>query len=71
MIGNLMSKEEVNGALVLALSGAIMALVVRADGPLSRGRLMSAVLSNPVPKKGTTGGWGKASVPDPDQQIAA
>lgn len=71
MIDKLLGKEEeVNAALVLALSGALMVLVAKGDGPLSRERLVSAVLSNPVPK-GTAGTSGDASVPDPDRQIAA
>jgi hypothetical protein len=35
MIGKLLGKEEVNAALVLALSGVVMVLVARGDGPLS------------------------------------
>lgn len=70
MIGKLPSKEEVNAALVLALSGALMVLVAKGDGPLSLGRVVAGVLSNPVPK-GAAGTRGDASVPDPDQQVAA
>lgn len=50
MIGQLMGKEEVNAAMVLALSGALVALVAKGEGPLSFGRLVSGVLSNPAPK---------------------
>ena len=70
MIGKLMNKEEVNAVLVLALSGAIAVLAARGDGPLSLGRVVSGVLSNPVPKE-AAGTRGDASVPVPDQRIAA
>ncbi len=49
MIGRLLSKEEVNAALVLALSGAVTVLVANGPGPVSLGRLVSGALSNPVP----------------------
>jgi hypothetical protein len=68
MIGKLMNKEEVNAALVLALSGAIAMLVAKGDGPLSIGRAVAGVLSNPVPK-GTMGTRG-ASIPDKSWRIA-
>ena len=71
MIGKLLGKEEVNAALVLALSGAVMALVARGNGPLSLKRVVSGVLSNPVPGRGATPAWGSASVTVPDQRIAA
>jgi hypothetical protein len=50
MIGRLLSKEESNAALVVALSGVVAVLVARGRGPLAAGRLLSAVLSNPVPR---------------------
>ena len=59
MIGKLPRKEEVNAALVLALSGSIVALVANGPGPLSPGRIASGTLSNPIP-----GG------PAPRQQVA-
>jgi hypothetical protein len=72
MIGKLLGKEEVHGALVLALSGAVMALVAKGDGPLSLGRVVSEILSNPVPVAGAaTGTHGGVPIPDLDQQIAA
>lgn len=71
MIGKLLSKEEVNAALVLALSGAVMVLVAREDGPLSVRRVVSGVLSNPVPGRGAVGTRGSASVPAPRQRAAA
>lgn len=71
MIGKLLGKEEeVNAALVLALSGALMVLVAKGDGPLSLGRVVARVLPNPVPK-GAAGTRSGASVPGPDRQIAA
>lgn len=71
MIGKLLSKEEVNTALVLALSGAVMVLVAKGDGPLSPGRVVSGVLSNPVAGRHVTGGRASASVSALDQHIAA
>lgn len=61
MIRKLLGKEEVGAAVVLALSGAVVVLVSRGDGPLSAGRLVSGVLSNPIPRgaKGT----GRPSAP--------
>ena len=40
MIGKLLGKEEVNAALVLALSGAVMVLVANGPGPASLGRMV-------------------------------
>ena len=71
MIGKLLGKEEFNAALVLALSGAVTVVVAKGDGALSLGRVVSKVLSNPVPMRGVTGTRGGASVPDLDQRIAA
>lgn len=71
MIGKLLGKEEVNAAVVLALSGAVMAMVAKGDGPPSFGRVVSGVLSNPVPGRGTTAARAGESVPTPDQRIAA
>ena len=58
MIGKLLSKEEVNAALVLALSGAVTVLVTKGDGPPSIGRVVCGVLSNPVPGREVTGARG-------------
>ena len=71
MIGKLLCKEEVNVALVLALSGAVMVLVAKGDGPLSLGRVVSGVLSNPVPGPQRTSERESVSVSASDQQIAA
>jgi hypothetical protein len=50
MIRKLLGKEEVGAAVVLALSGAVVVLVSRGDGPLSAGGFVSGVLSNPIPR---------------------
>jgi hypothetical protein len=50
MIGKLLSKEEVNAALIVALSGTIVALVANGPGPVSLGRMASGSLSNPIPE---------------------
>ena len=70
MIGRLLSKEESNAALVIALSGAVAVLVARGRGPLAAGRLLSAVLSNPVPR---TSARSRAQTPNaaPGSEIAA
>ena len=70
MISKLLGKEEVNAALVLALSGAVTVLVANGSAPVSLGRIVSGALSNPVPG-GVTGTHRSFSVPAPDQQIAA
>lgn len=49
-IGNLVGNEGINAAAVLALSGTLMALVVKGNGPLSLKGLVSGTLSNPVPR---------------------
>ncbi len=69
MIGKLLGKEEVNAALVLALSGAAMVLVAKGDGPLSLGRVVAGVLSNPVPG-GAAATRRSSSAPAPRQQVA-
>jgi hypothetical protein len=48
MIGKLLSSEEANAALVVALSATAMALVAKGNGPLSSGRLLARVLPDPV-----------------------
>lgn len=55
MIGRLMDKEVVNAALVLALSGTVAALVANGPGRVSLGRAVSGVLSNPIPRRETSG----------------
>ena len=43
--------KEINAALVVALSGAVAVLVARGYGLPSAERLLSGVLSNPVPAR--------------------
>ena len=43
--------EKGNATLVLALSGAVTVLVAGGNGPPSLGRMVSRVLSNPIPKR--------------------
>ena len=69
MIRKLLGKEEVGAAAVLALSGAVVVLVSRGEGPPSPGRFVSGVLSNPIPR-GAAGDL-RPSVPAPRQQTAA
>lgn len=54
-IGELLGNEEINATLVLALSGTIMMLVAKGDGPMSLKRVVSGALSNPVPRREPTG----------------
>lgn len=49
-IGKLSSNEGINAAAVLALSGTLMVLVAKANGPLSLKGIVSGTLSNPVPR---------------------
>lgn len=69
MIGKLLGNEEVNAALVVALSGTIMALVTNGPRPVSLGRMVSGALSNPV--SGEVASTRRSYVPAPRQQIAA
>ena len=50
MISKLLGNEEINAAMVVALSGTIVALVAKGDGPVSLKKIVSGVLSNPVPQ---------------------
>jgi hypothetical protein len=49
MIGKLMPREETSSALILALSGTIVALKTNGPGAVSLKRVASVTLSNPVP----------------------
>jgi hypothetical protein len=69
-IGNLLSSEGMNAAAMLALSGTLVALVVKGDGPLSLKRVVAQTLSNPVPKV-AAGTSRYISIPAPPRQIAA
>ena len=53
MIGRLMN-GEVNGVLVVVLSGTIAVLAARGTRPASPGHLLSGALSNPVPGRGAS-----------------
>ncbi len=70
MIDKLVSKEEVNAALVLVLSGTVMALVANGPGPVSFRRVVAGVLSNPVPR-GAVGTDHYSSGPASPQRVAA
>lgn len=50
MIGKLFANDEANAILVVALSGAVAALVAHGPGRASLGRALLGVLSNPVPR---------------------
>jgi hypothetical protein len=54
MFSKLLGSEEINAALVMALSGTIMVLAAKGDGPVSLKRLVSGTLSNPVPRREVT-----------------
>jgi hypothetical protein len=49
-IDNLLGNEGINAAAVLALSGTLMVLVAKGNGPLSLKGIVSGTLSNPVPR---------------------
>ncbi len=55
MIGKLMNSGEANTVLVVALSGTIAALVANGPGRASLGRVLSGVLSNPIPRPEPSG----------------
>jgi hypothetical protein len=54
MFGTLLGSEDINAALVMALSGTLMVLVAKGDGPVSLKRLVSGTLSNPIPRREVT-----------------
>jgi hypothetical protein len=49
MFSKLLGNEETNAAAVLALSATVIALVAKGAGPVSSKKMVSRVLSNPVP----------------------
>ena len=73
MIGNLLRSEELNAATVLALSGTIIVLMTKGDGSVSLKRIVSGVLSNPVPQPVATGvpGTGVSSLRTAHMRTAA
>ncbi len=56
MIGKLFG-GEVNAALVLALSGTVVALAANGPGRVSLKQVASGVLSNPVPRREPAARW--------------
>ena len=54
MIGKLMSSEA-NAVAVVALSGTIAALIAGGPGIPSLGRILSGCLSNPIPRRESSG----------------
>jgi len=50
MIGNMVNKEGANAALVVVLSGAVATLAALGAGRAFPRRVLSGVLSNPVPR---------------------
>ena len=55
MIGKLTNNEGANAFLVVALSGTIAVLVANGPGRASFGRLLSSCLSNPIPRRESSG----------------
>ena len=52
MLGRLTTNEGANAFLVVALSGTIAALAAKGPDRASLKRVLSGVLSNPVPRTG-------------------
>ena len=52
MIGKLTTNGGANTFLVVALSGKIASLAAKGPVRASRGRILSGLLSNPVPRSG-------------------
>ncbi len=52
MIGKLTNNEGANAFLVVALSGTIATLAAKGPGRASLRRILSGLLSNPVPRSG-------------------
>jgi hypothetical protein len=61
MIGRLFANDAANAVLVVALSGTIATLVAHGPGRASLGRVLSGVLSNPVPLPGPSRAEGLSS----------
>ena len=72
MIGKLLGSEDMNVAAVLALSGTLVALVAKGNGPMSLKGIVSRTLSNPVPRPEPTSARGAdVSLEADHAQIAA
>ncbi|CAN5675879.1 MAG: hypothetical protein H0U91_01215 [Rubrobacter sp.] len=61
MIGKLFANDGANAVLVVALSGAVATLVAHGPGRASLGRVLSGVLSNPIPRPRSSGAQGLSS----------
>ncbi len=69
---NLLGNEGINAAAVLAISGTLMVLVAKGNGPLYLKRIISGALSNPVPRPEPTSACGAdASLEAGHTKIAA
>ena len=71
MIGKLFTDEVANAALVVVLSGTVAALAARGAGRAFPGRVLSGVLSNPVPRRVSGGPGGEPLSPAAEQRRAA
>jgi hypothetical protein len=69
MIGKLTTNGGANTFLVVALSGTIASLAAKGPGRASLGRILSGVLSNPVPR--TVKPNARASLAGPSKRRAA
>jgi hypothetical protein len=58
MSGKLSGNDGMNVAAVLALSGTLVALVAKGNGPISLKGIVSGTLSNPVPRPEPTSARG-------------
>ena len=71
MIGKLFEKEGANAALVVVLSGTVATLAARGAGRAFPGRVLSGVLSNPVPRHVHAGTGAGLRSPAAEQRRAA
>ncbi len=55
MIGKLFANEGANAILVVTLSGMVATLLAHGPGHASLGRVISGLLSNPIPRLGSSG----------------
>lgn len=71
-IGNLLGNEETYAAAVLALSGTLMALVAKGNGPVSLKGIVAGTLSNPIPRpEPVSARYAKVSLQAARMKIAA
>lgn len=71
MIGKLLRSEQTNSALVVALSGTVMVLMAKGNGPLSPSRLLARVLPDPVARyQQKAGQLSRTPVAAPSSRIA-